>query len=111
MFKEWKHFGEFIKCQRNKVGVSAREIVNRLNVAESQYIKIESGVQKVHVDMLPAIASQLKIKYDQLYRIHFFYDMLSKAKEDVMVIPMLNSIIERIAEETGDYKNMQSGSC
>ena len=104
MFKEWKHFGEFLKCQRNKVGATALEIANRLNIAESQYRKIESGIQKVHVDMLPALSRQLKIKYDQLYRILFFYDLLSKAKDDVMVIPMLNSIIEQIGEETGNYK-------
>lgn len=106
MFKEWKHFGEFIKCQRNKAGVTALEIANRLNLSESQYNKIESGVQKVNIDMLPALAYNLKIKYNQLCRIYFFYDLLSEAREDVMVLPMLNSIIEQIGEETRANKHL-----
>ncbi len=102
MFEEWNHFGEYLKTLRVKRDLKTNEISARLNISQNQYARIENGEINIAENMLPSLAKLLKIHYKELLRVYVYYFAFDQIKNDVFIVPILNSAIQRAGYNTRD---------
>lgn len=59
--------GEFVKTNRNKMGLSQQEVADRVGITQNAYHRIEaSKAVKIHPDILEKIFNVLGVKPEQL---------------------------------------------
>ena len=59
-------FGERIKSQRRKLGLTQHELSERLNISRTMLANIESGTQRTSVLLLARLAQTLEISVEDL---------------------------------------------
>jgi transcriptional regulator with XRE-family HTH domain len=68
LFDELDGIGERLREERNKAGISQRELARRLGVSASLISQLESGQSKPSVGTLYAIVTELDLSLDRLLR-------------------------------------------